>query len=502
MPNKFFFILIFLLEFSGFCCSQSSLWYITRGFSGRGEEAWGVDTDSAGNIYWAVERKDQWPYWYYNITLYKIAPDSQQIWQSPSWGNGTGFNDIAFITKVDGQRVFLAGRTDSAAVPTSGDALVMCYDAGSGQLIWTANLTQGADYGYQEIDGVAVEQDGIYLTGWSQGDTTDVDFYIAKLDFSGNVVWQNTWDYAGLGKFDGANGHLAIDNNYIYAAGSVGRTNIGSLDGQMGLVCFNRADGSYQWDVTWGGSLYDDALGMDMSSDSMLYVVGFTGSYGNGSQLFLNKYTRNGQLLWSRIWGGSGTEDCRAVVADGDSLIFVAGATSSYGNGLKDVFVLKFDTSGFLLDSLFWGGAHNEVVHDFAKHGDFLYITGVTESFGNGPSDGFVHDALLLKVNGGTMEAPDTIMALAEKLSAGTGTVTVFPNPCNEQFTINAENILTDEFTVNIYDVYGNNIKTVHYFPKGPKSKIKVNTLGWLQGVYFTGITYNNVIITKKIIKL
>jgi len=43
----------------------------------------------------------------------------------------------------------------------------------------------------------------------------------------------------------------------------------------------------YHWHVSWGGGLDEDALGLTMNVDSMLCVVGYTGSFGNGSQFIL-----------------------------------------------------------------------------------------------------------------------------------------------------------------------------------------------------------------------
>ena len=95
MKIKALYILILFL----FCINNSNaqLWYITRGLV-TDEVAWGVDVDNAGNIYWTVEQKDQWPYWYYNIYLYKISPDGQEIWQANQYGGD--FNEIAFTTIV------------------------------------------------------------------------------------------------------------------------------------------------------------------------------------------------------------------------------------------------------------------------------------------------------------------------------------------------------------------------------------------------------------------
>ncbi len=154
-----------------------------------------------GEYYWAVEEKDRWPYWYYNILLFKIDANAQQVWQSNSWGNGTGFNDIAFKATVKAPYVFLSGRTDSTEIPFPGDALITSYNINNGSFNWAYTYNPVPDYGYEEIDGLIVQPDGIYLSGWKQQqNTNDMDFLIQKINFSGQLVWSNTWDYNSLRK--------------------------------------------------------------------------------------------------------------------------------------------------------------------------------------------------------------------------------------------------------------------------------------------------------------
>ncbi|MEK7257798.1 MAG: hypothetical protein AAB316_23780, partial [Bacteroidota bacterium] len=221
---------IFLLCHALASVSQPSPWYLTKGLA-TDEVAWAVDVDGEGNVYWAIEQKDQFPFWYFNIVLFKFDADGQPVWQSSSWGNGTGFNDIAFVAKAGGDHFYLAGRTDSTASTLSGDALLMSFNTSTGNLDWAKNITPNPDFGYQEIDGISIQTDGIYLTGWTKGQTSDVDFLIQKTGFSGSTAWLNSWDYNSLGKFDGANGQMAMDGDFIYAAGHVNRSSIISLDG-------------------------------------------------------------------------------------------------------------------------------------------------------------------------------------------------------------------------------------------------------------------------------
>lgn len=446
-----------------FNSANCQLWYLTRGMPAQDERAWGVDTDTLGNIFWAVEQKDQWPNWYYNIFLYKIDPDGRQLFQGPSWGGA--FNDIAFVTKVSGPSVFLAGRIDSTINPSLGDALVVSFRTNDGAYNWHYAYDQ--ESGYEEIDGISIQNDGIYLTGWTQNKQSQIDFLVQKISHAGKLIWSNSWDYNDLGKEDGANGQMAIDTRYIYAAGHVNRTNLASFDGDMGLACFNRTDGSLKWKTTWGGLLYDDGLGLTMGTDSMLYVVGYTGSYGKGSQSYLNKYSRAGQLQWSRIWGGAWAEDSRAVAAGRDSLVYVVGATSSYGHGDYDIFVLKYSASGILMDSLIWGGIRKETAHDAVLHGDFLYITGETWSYGQGAAAGNGHsEGLLLKVNVSTMEGPDSSMTAIREIPLDGEGIRIFPNPAGSRVTIEFPDPATHNLT--IYDLSGRPVLQIENIHGGP----------------------------------
>ena len=467
-----------------FCAVLSSqlraqLWYLTRGL-GTDEVAWGVDVDSAGNIYWAVEEKYQSPFWYYDVLLFRIDSTGQQVWQSTPYGGQ--FNELAFVVNVTGPTVYLAGRMDSSWLPTSGDAMVLSYNTTNASLNWQYRYDPPVDYGYEEIDGLVVQPDGIYLTGWTKSQSTDEDFLIQKITLTGQLVWTNTWDYAG--QFDGANGHMVMDDTAIYAAGH------GSLLSGT-LVSFDRTDGSYNWDVTWHPSANDEVLGLNMSSDSMLYTVGH---YSPGSsQICLKKFTRSGTLLWTKTWGGSGTEDARSLVTDGDSIIYVAGTTSSYGAGGKDVVVLKYNSSGVLIDSLTWGGAYDEVAKDIAIYNGMLYITGETQSFGNGLTNGdHANDGFLLKVNGRTMQAPDSTMNAVHGQYSDEPSVQIYPNPASDQLIVRSQGT----GLLEIRDVFGTVVG--EWELSAGVNFIALPEIA--QGMYISTIVTGNSVISDKLI--
>ena len=48
---------------------------------------------------------------------------------------------------------------------TDAEMAVLALDAVSGGILW--EFTWGQGYGYQEVDGLVVEGDAIYVSGWS-----------------------------------------------------------------------------------------------------------------------------------------------------------------------------------------------------------------------------------------------------------------------------------------------------------------------------------------------
>lgn len=105
------------------------------------------------------------------------------------------------------------------------------------------------------------------------------------------------------------------------------------------------------------------------------------------------------QLFWNITWGGSGSELTRSVGVNKDSMsIYVAGSTTSYGNGDFDVVLLRFGQDGNLTLSKTWGGQLLDRSHCIAVDDPFIYIVGDTKSYAVGDEDAFL---LKVDVEGG-----------------------------------------------------------------------------------------------------
>jgi hypothetical protein len=261
--------------------------------------------------------------------------------------------------------------------------LILKFYATNGSLVWSRTWDGG--HGYDEVDGLAVDGNGLFVSGWIAGATTQNDVTVLRYDVNGTLMWSRSWGSEG---WDEANGQLGIDENYVYVVGRYDASSRVS-GGSALLVAFNKTDGNYAWNVTWSGATMTDAFGMVVDS-KFIYSVGImSGSSGDG--MFLLKYSRAGVLVWNATWSGSGSELTRSVGLDANStFIYVAGSTTSVGNGNFDVVLLKYDQSGTLMFAKTWGGSGLDRSHAIVVDDPFVYVAGDTWSYGSGGEDAFL----------------------------------------------------------------------------------------------------------------
>jgi hypothetical protein len=356
----------------------------------KSDQAWGVDTDSAGNIYLAAYMQSPGEL-FYDMVIYKFSSAGEELWQT-RWGGD--LQEKAFIVTVSEPVVYVGGLTHTAAGMEEADMALLALDMESGAVLW--EFTWGQGFGYEEIDGLVVQDGFIYLSGWTTGEQTGGDIAVLKLDLDGSLIWAKTWGTAG---FDTADGQMVVDDEAIFVSGRVEGANM-LFGGDAALVKFSKQTGDYLEHTTWGGANFDDGLGLTGDGE-FLYVVGLTLSFGDGGQIFLLKFDHDLKLLWEQVWGGPQGESARVVEADGNGNILIAGNTASHGSGKDDIVLLQYSPEGALNWFQTWGGAGQDAVQGLALDGDFAYLAGNTHSFSAGQDD-----ALLIKADSRSGQFP------------------------------------------------------------------------------------------------
>jgi hypothetical protein len=160
--------------------------------------------------------------------------------------------------------------------------------------------------------------------------------------------------------------------------------------------------GDTLWTRTYGGSDADYGYGVQQTSDGGYIIAGETASFGAGSyDIYLVKTDANGDTLWIRTYGGSGSDEARSVQQTADGGYILAGSTTSFGAGRSDVYLLKTDANGNTLWTRAYGGSNYDEAMFVQETTDGGYIiAGSTRSFGAGGWDVYL---LKTDANGDTL---------------------------------------------------------------------------------------------------
>jgi len=157
------------------------------------------------------------------------------------------------------------------------------------------------------------------------------------------------------------------------------------------------------WAATYGGAK-DDRANVQQTSDGGYIVPGVTASFGAGDyDSWVLKLRADGTVEWQKTYGGASSDRASSIQQTRDGGYIVAGRTESFGVGEKDFWILKLKTDGTVEWQKTCGGNHDDGGGIIQQTDDGGYIaSGITESLGAGERDIWV---LRLRPDGSTNPA-------------------------------------------------------------------------------------------------
>ncbi len=302
---------------------------------------------------------------------------------SIQWGRTVGgtSNDFALsmIQTTSGSYI-VGGETESFGAGYFDIYVVMLDNNGTLQWSKTFGGT-GNDYGEsikQTTDG------GFAVAGYTNSfGSGDYDMYILKLDAGGSPQWMRTiggtaYDYALSFTQTADGGYALLGATTSFGAGFIDFY-IVKLD----------VSGMLQWSKTFGGSAGDYGAYIIQTSDGGYAAAGLTFSFGAGSyDLYIVKLDNSGALQWSRTIGGTGYENLYSIIQTYDGGYAISGATTTYGAGGIDAYIVKLDAGGNLQWNRTFGGQFNDEANSIIQTSDGGYaFSGSSGSFGTGDID-------------------------------------------------------------------------------------------------------------------
>ncbi len=197
--------------------------------------------------------------------------------------------------------------------------------------------TNGTEFGYS----VKSCPDQGYILAGSTSSSNVTDGYLVRVDSFGLVMWSKTYGWENIDVIRSI--RILPDSGYIMAGFTNSKGN-GAYDGW--LMRTNK-NGDTLWNSFFGGTDWDLFYDVYQTYDSGFVLTGGTWSFGNGAEdLWVVKTDKNGQLLWSKTYGGTKQDQGRGVIETRDSLIAVAGFSYSQSDTLGDSWILRMDQNG------------------------------------------------------------------------------------------------------------------------------------------------------------
>ncbi len=325
---------------------------------------------------------------FYDIYIVKYDPNGNVIWAKGS--ESTGYDYGTGITTDEMGNVYLIGYYNSPTITfgnytltSSGgsDICIVKYDP-NGNVLWakSANGSTAEDCG----TGITTDATGnVYLTGYFYSHTLTFDditltnntigvsdLFIAKYDSNGNVIWArraggNSED-AGMSITTDIAGSIYITGHFFSPTitfGDITLTKTNDSYRNVFIAKYN-PNGNVIWAKNTG-----EAYGTSITTDaeSNIYITGaFSGptiSFGNTtltnngvSNVFIAKYDSSGNVIWAKSAGGYNTDNGNGISTDATDNVYLIGdftsETINFGNitltnnGASNVFIAKYDSSG------------------------------------------------------------------------------------------------------------------------------------------------------------
>lgn len=310
----------------------------------------GGQTSNGGNIY-DTDRK-------------KIDSNGNLIWEF--WAGFSGWNGTNdLILSSDGNFMMCNYKRD----PTGDyDVWIRKMDPASGNSIWGYYYERTA---HDQAEAIVQNSSGGYaMAGYSENtpDGND-DVYFFTIDGCGTIDF--TLQFGGTGN-DGANDLICdSDGNYVMA-GFTGSFGAGNIDYYVKKL---DPSGNNIWGNAYGGSGWDMARAIIQTGDGGYVISGSSNSFNSPYwNIWVLKINNSGQFQWGKIIGGSNSASGFHLTEGPDQSLYLACNISNLGAGAKDLFLIKMAPDGSTCLSKNQNGEFEMI--DYSKVGAVISSTG------------------------------------------------------------------------------------------------------------------------------
>ncbi len=303
-----------------------------------------------------------------DLLLQRYSRSGALVW-SRTWGGHELDQAQSMVLGSDG--IYVVGSEGSGGDGVNQSVLLrFSYDTGELTMarIWNAGVTS-------QIQSVTESGRYLYVAGLSHRTSANRDAYVAKIRKSdGSRVWQRRW---GGDEWDEA-WDIQSDSKQLYVVGYTTDPALRTTDNLLLVV--HPGSGAIKRSVIWGGPGNDEARAAALEA-STLWVAG-GGQVGTSGDAFLAKLTTAGVLQWAKYAGRRMTG--AYGIAIGERGIYLAGGSYDFPAG-GDMAVSRWSREGVVEWSQIYGlPGFWDWAFDVEARGGRFYVTGTLWTPGTG----------------------------------------------------------------------------------------------------------------------
>lgn len=301
------------------------------------------------------------------------------------WYGGSASDQFSDV-HTSPTRTLAVGSTSSFGANPS-NAYLVCIN-GIGDTIWTRTINLGGSEAALAVDYGT----DYFVAGWEQATGGQPNLMVTKVTDSGTVLWTSTFGGSGI---DYGYDVVALPDGGCAVAGQTYNFGIGAPPYSNAWLVRYDVNGDTLWTKTYGDSgYYESANEIVITADSGFALAGYRQLSSFGDQdMYLVKTDADGNLEWSRTYGGAGDDNALDMTQTCDGGYLLGGSTDSYGAGGRDFYLVRADANGDTIWTKTQGGAEDEFCYA-VYHKCYLNISdegyfaaGRTQSYGLGQSD-------------------------------------------------------------------------------------------------------------------
>jgi uncharacterized delta-60 repeat protein len=303
------------------------------------DKAQAIAVDNAGNVYvtgwsYALANSDNVDY-----ATIKYNSAGEQQWVARYDGPGNGFDEATAIAVDESGNVFVTG--DSSGSVGNLDYATIKYNS-SGEQQWVARYNGPGNFA-DVATAIAVDTLGnVYVTGYSWGSGNNSDYATIKYNSVGQEQWVARYNGPG-NDLDSAYA-IALDNSgNVYVTGF---SDGSGTDLDYATVKYNSV-GQQQWVARYNGPTngFDEAAALAVDDSGNIYVTGESLNSEANLDYATIKYNSSGEQQWVARYNGpaNGNDASHAMAVDGSGNVYVTG--SSEGSG-TDYATIKYNSAG------------------------------------------------------------------------------------------------------------------------------------------------------------